>query len=168
MREVRAERAVYSGALSFYVEKDRDAARDAFLNAVEEDPIEEFALLHLGVIDYEREKPELALGWLKDLQQVAPYYPQSNLYLGLSYSSIGKTDSALHYLRKETLQSSHPRSYLALSQLYRQSGQTDEEAVALENVIRFHRPGVDSTTVPYYRYAQERLDSLRAQVLPAR
>ena len=161
VRLVQAERSVYAGLIKFYLKKDTVAARGRFVETLRQNPSQPYSLLHLGVIDHERSEFSSSVASIRVLQRRFTFFPQSNLYLGLSYRGLGKLDSALYYMKRETEMSNHPRTYLALSQLYRQLGDVGEEVDALKNVILFHRPLIDSTTIPYYAYALERLDSLQ-------
>ncbi len=159
---VQAERLTYSGLIKFHEVKDYPSARRDLIKAVDQNPAQSFSLIYLGVIDFEEENFRSSINWLLTLEHLSPFFPQSNLYLGLSYFSLGNLDSAFYFLQREIKLSTHPRGYLVLSQLYRKLGDSSEEIKALKNIIRFHRPLVDSSTIPYHAYALERLDSLHA------
>ena len=161
-QSMRSDRATFAGMQGYFMHKEYAATRDKFIEALNYNPCQVFALLHTGIIEYERADYRSSLGFFLQLQSLSKDFPQSNLFLGLSYQSLGKTDSALYYFHRETRTSNHPRGYLAFATLYRQLGDTTHEISSLRDLILFHRPAVDSSTVPYYEYAQARLASLHA------
>ncbi len=163
---MNSERLTYAGLLEYFQRENIPKARVDLTAALRENPSEPFALFHLGLLEYEHGNFRTAVNSLLALQQVQPFFPQSNLYLALSYDSLQYHDSSLVYAKREVALSSHPRGYLVLSALYRRTHRVNDEIRALDSIILLHRPTIDSTEQLLYDYARIRLDSLRGAPSP--
>ena len=75
--------------------KDHDRARDILLKAVRLDPKNDFALMRLGVVEYNAGNKKSATGYMEKALELNPGSKWAHLWNGVMASDSGKTDQAM-------------------------------------------------------------------------
>jgi len=84
--------------------KDHDRARDILLKAVRLDPKNDFALMRLGVVEYNAGNKKSATGYMEKALELNPGSKWAHLWNGVMASDSGKTDQAMaHFGRALTV-----------------------------------------------------------------
>lgn len=80
--------------------KDHDRARDILLKAVRLDPKNDFALMRLGVVEYNAGNKESATSYMEKALALNPGSKWAHLWNGVMASDSGKTDQAMAHFGK--------------------------------------------------------------------
>ena len=80
--------------------KDNDRARDVLLKAVRFDPKNDFALMRLGVVEYNAGNKDSATSYMEKALALNPRSKWAHLWNGVMASDGGKTDQAMAHFDK--------------------------------------------------------------------
>ena len=80
--------------------KDNDRARDILLKAVRLDPKNDFALMRLGVVEYNAGNKDSATSYMRKALALNPGSKWVHLWNGIMASDAGKTDQAMTHFDK--------------------------------------------------------------------
>ena len=80
--------------------KDNDRARDILVKAVRLDPKNDFALMRLGVVEYNAGNKDSATSYMKKALALNPESKWAHLWNGVMASDAGKTDRAMAHFGK--------------------------------------------------------------------
>jgi tetratricopeptide (TPR) repeat protein len=80
--------------------KDHERARDVLLKAVRLDPRTDFALMRLGVVEYNAGNKDSATSYMKQALALNPESKWAHLWNGVMASDAGKTNQALAHFGK--------------------------------------------------------------------
>jgi len=80
--------------------KDNDRARDILLKAVQLDPKNDFALMRLGVVEYNAGNKDSATSYMRKALALNPRSKWVHLWNGIMASDAGKTDQAMTHFDK--------------------------------------------------------------------
>ena len=80
--------------------KDNDRARDTLLKAVQFDPKNDFALMRLGVVEYNAGNKDSAQSYMAKSLALNPRSKWAHLWNGVMASDAGKTNQAMEHFNK--------------------------------------------------------------------
>jgi tetratricopeptide (TPR) repeat protein len=115
----------------YYERGDLDSAEDAFLRALEMNPSDYTANLHMGYIKYHSRKYKSAIRHYTAAHKAEPSDPMACLSLAAAYEKSGDRNSAIKYYRKGlgmkgVAASERKKVYTTTARLLVETGQYDE------------------------------------------
>lgn len=113
-----------------------DAAKNAFLKVLEQDPGNTAALHNLGVISYQAGNYDLAESYINKALAIKPDRPSYHCNLGNVFKALGKTEMATEQYEKAIrLKPDFAQAYNNLGTLFRELGRFQEAIAALQKAV---------------------------------
>jgi tetratricopeptide (TPR) repeat protein len=151
---IRADQHAFRGSVYERLNQP-DMALNAYEKALKDDPNKEFALFHVGGKYYDLGLYHKAIPHLQRLRELAPWYPKTNMLLGLSYFNTGQTSLGIQLAKEELALNTHPQNSYVLSVLYKQLKDQPEEMRTIEHTLE---TSVRGHTSEFLAFGLDRLD----------
>jgi tetratricopeptide (TPR) repeat protein len=129
---------------------DPDKALEYYDQAIRVNDLYATAYYNKGVLYAKREMADRALFFFKKTIEIDNSHSDAYFNLGIAYNAFGRKEEAGRMLRKSIEIDAQPDAYMILSMIYTETGNIDNAAKALEDLVKID-PGLGGA---YHRLAE--------------